>query len=109
MYTCASEVWNGLAKNAVEGLGAPALIVPVSALLFLGQIQPFLKFGYLIYQQMNGYSTSNGLYLFTLFTVTATNILVAYVPRILGVIRFRQDWRGAVLHPFSIGLLLAVQ
>ncbi|CAF1128392.1 unnamed protein product [Adineta steineri] len=109
MYTCASEVWNGLAKNAVEGLGAPALIVPVSALLFLGQIQPFLNFGYLIYQQMNGYSTSNGLYLFTLFTVTTTNILVAYVPRILGVIRFRQDWRGAVLHPFSIGLLLAVQ
>ena len=101
MYTSASEVWNGLAKNAVEGLGSPALIVPASILLFLGQTLPFLTLGSLLYQQFNW------LHLYPL--VTLLTVLVAYMPRFLGVIRFRQDWRGAILHPFGVVLLLAIQ
>jgi hypothetical protein len=107
MYTSANEVWNGLAKNAVEGLGAPALIIPISALLFLGQILPFLTLGSLINQQVKGSSALNQFQLSTL--VTVTTILAAYLPRFLGVIRFRQDWRGAILHPSGIVLLLTVQ
>ena len=107
MYTSASEVWSGLAKNAVEGLGAPALIVPASALLFLGQILPFLTLGSLIHQQINGFPAPNRPHL--CIFVTLTTIVAAYVPRFLGVIRFRQDWRGAILHPFGMVLLLAVQ
>ncbi len=107
MYTSAREVWSGLAKNAVEGLGTPVLLVPMSALLFLGQTLPFLTLGSLIYQQVNGSSALNRFHLYSL--VNLTTILAAYVPRILGVIRFGQDWRGAILHPFGIVLLLAVQ
>jgi glycosyltransferase involved in cell wall biosynthesis len=107
MYTSASEVWSGLAKNAVEGLGAPTFIIPVSALFFLGQVLPFLNLGSLIYQQVNGSSALNRLHLSTV--VTLATILAAYVPRFLGVTRFRQDWRGAILHPFGIVLLLAIQ
>jgi hypothetical protein len=107
MYTSAIEVWNGLAKNAVEGLGAPALIIPMSTLLFLGQIMPFITFTSLIYRGMNNSSDRIWRHLCT--TVTLTNILAAYLPRCFGVTRFKQDWRGALLHPFGIALLLAVQ
>ena len=46
MYSNAREVWGGLQKNASEGLGHPRLIVPVSLLLFIGQILPFLAIGF---------------------------------------------------------------
>ena len=36
-------------------------------------------------------------------------VLLAYLPRILAVKRFRQDWRSAFLHPLGIVLLLCVQ
>ena len=107
MYTSASEVWSGLAKNAVEGLGAPALIIPTSAVLFLGQVLPFLTLGSLVYQQFKGFSALDRPCFCTF--VTLTTIVAAYLPRFLGVIRFRQDWRGAILHPFGMVLLLAVQ
>jgi hypothetical protein len=107
MYTSAGEVWGGLAKNAVEGLGAPALIIPMSGVLFLGQILPFLTLASLIYQQINGASARSWLHMSTF--VTLTNILAAYLPRFLGVTRFRQDWRGAILHPLGVVSLLAVQ
>ena len=40
MYHNASEVWRGLAKNATEGMAAPARILPFTFLLFCGQILP---------------------------------------------------------------------
>ncbi len=48
MYTSAAQVWSGLAKNATEGLGAPSRIVPISLLLFLGQVVPFLLLIWLV-------------------------------------------------------------
>ena len=42
MYHNASEVWRGLAKNATEGMAAPARILPFTFLLFCGQILPLL-------------------------------------------------------------------
>ena len=41
MYTTAAQVWQGLAKNATEGVAAPARIVPISLLLLLGQVIPY--------------------------------------------------------------------
>ncbi len=40
MYRSARTTWNGLAKNATEGLGAPARIVPATLLLGFGQVLP---------------------------------------------------------------------
>ncbi len=42
MYTDAAEVWQGLAKNATEGIAAPARILPISILSSLGEVAPFL-------------------------------------------------------------------
>jgi hypothetical protein len=38
MYRSAGEVWRGLAKNATEGLGAPATIVPATVMLLAGVV-----------------------------------------------------------------------
>ena len=42
MYHNALEVWQGLGKNATEGMAAPARILPFSFLLFCGQVLPLL-------------------------------------------------------------------
>ena len=89
MYRNAKEVWNGLAKNATEGIAAPGRIVPVSILLCLGQVLPFL--------------------LVTGSTVAQVAAVVALLPRLLGAWRFRQSLVSAFLHPFGITVLLILQ
>jgi hypothetical protein len=42
MYDSAAKVWQGLAKNATEGIATPGKIVPLSLLLVLGQVVPVL-------------------------------------------------------------------
>jgi glycosyltransferase involved in cell wall biosynthesis len=115
MYRSASQVWSGLAKNATEGLAAPSRIVPISLLLFLGQVGPFVLLGWvisgLLFTSLLGLQVEGqGAVLVRVLTVMAlASVFAAWLPRLLGVGRFRQDWRGAVLHPLGIVLLLAVQ
>ncbi len=40
MYRSPAAVWNGLAKNAGEGIGSPRLIVPATIVLLGGQVLP---------------------------------------------------------------------
>ena len=119
MYTNASQVWSGLAKNATEGLADPARIVPVSIVLFLGQILPTLLLCVLALSLilvgsfvgafgMDLHLTNPKLF-YPWYLWTSAAVLCAFVPRILSSIRFRQDWRSAVLHPIGILTLLAVQ
>ena len=42
MYRGMREVWDGFAKNAHEGLASPKSVLPMSVLLLLGQVIPFL-------------------------------------------------------------------
>lgn len=97
MYRSGSEVWQGLAKNAGEGLGAPSLIVPSSCLLLLGQVLPF------------------PLLLLSLWMAPAAIVpaaaatACAYYPRLAGARRFAQPLLGALLHPVGVSVLLAVQ
>jgi glycosyltransferase involved in cell wall biosynthesis len=121
MYRNAGEVWSGLAKNATEGLGDPARIGPVSLALLLGQVVPFLYFSILLYfavprlpqivsalihhQYIIGMN-SGGL---ALLASMLFGVLSAWLVRCVSAWRFRQDWRGALLHPFGILLLLSVQ
>lgn len=100
MYTSAAQVWNGLAKNATEGLGAPSRIVPVSLLLILGQVMPVMLFVWLVVR-------GRGWWLVTACAIVG--ILCTWLPRVLGVGRFTQDWRGAVLHPVGILVLVVLQ
>ncbi len=119
MYRSASEVWSGLAKNATEGLGDPKRIVPVSVMLLLGQVLPFIVLLGLIagarFMVLLGGAMGMDVH-FTKSIERSIELLLfgvalvaAWGPRWVGVWRFRQDWRGALLHPFGILLLLAVQ
>ncbi len=89
MYRSAGQVWNGLAKNAREGLGAPRLILFSTALLLSGQVLPFV------------------LLPFTIWAVPAAALALA--PRLHAAARFRQSWLGALLHPIGILALVGIQ
>ena len=100
MYRNARQVWQGLAKNATEGLASPVRIFPISLLLFLGQIVPFLLAAWL---WMSGGSSVAE----TVYVLVA--ISGAWLPRFMAAYRFRQNWLGACLHPFGVVILLAIQ
>jgi hypothetical protein len=97
MYHNTSEVWNGLAKNATEGMAAPVAIGVWTLLLAGGQVLPFL------------------LLLGTPFLDTPTIATaaiaggVSLATRLLGAWRFRQSVLSALLQPVGITLFLAVQ
>ena len=122
MYTSAAQVWSGLAKNATEGIADPKRIVPVSLILLLGQVLPFIlsivfvTLAVLALVVLAGCLTcpaSAHLNVPRRYVVIGALLIItmtaAWLPRILGVRRFRQDWRSALLHPIGILLLLAVQ
>ena len=94
MYRSAGAVWNGLAKNAREGLGAPGLIWVWTVLLFGGHVLPVV---------LVGFGAMTGEW------IVAAAAGVAYLPRLDAAVRFRQSWLGAVLHPVGVLLLLVIQ
>ena len=100
MYRNARQVWFGLAKNATEGIAAPVRILPISVLLLMGQVLPFVFAGW--FAGRGGASVAVWVYLLV-------GMVGAWLPRVMGAVRFRQSWRGAVLHPMGIVVLLAVQ
>ncbi len=91
MYTDARGVWQGLVKNATEGMAAPARIVPFTLLLLGGQVLPLV------------------LAVLWPGVWTLPALAASYLPRVLAARRFRQSWRGALLHPCGILLLLVLQ
>jgi hypothetical protein len=97
MYRTNLEVWRGLGKNATEGLAARAAIVPMTALLFGGQVLPILLLG--TAPELSG----RGL----LCAALASGL--AFLPRLIAVLRFRQPLVGALLHPLGVLALLAIQ
>ena len=100
MYTNTRQVWQGLAKNATEGLGAPARIFPVSVLLWMGQIMPFALAVWLAMR----HETPAHVWACVIAAVAG-----AWLPRALAAVQFRQAWRGAFLHPLGVFLLLVLQ
>ncbi len=94
MYHNASEVWNGLAKNATEGMAAPSRILPFTFLLFCGQILPLLL-------ALSLESRGRALILVA--------VGASFVPRLISVWKYRQPLCSALLHPIGVGLLLVIQ
>jgi len=97
MYGSFGDVWRGFAKNADEGMGAPAAIVPFTLLLGLGQVLPFLLLPLTPW-------LPPGVSLMVILAVGA-----AWTPRLLAVWRFEQPLVGALMHPLGVALLLAIQ
>lgn len=97
MYQGAGQVVRGLAKNATEGLASPRMIVPATFLLLGGQVAPFLLIPFARW-----------------FSPVALGLVLggmglAYFPRVLGALAYRQSWLGVVLHPVGVGVLVAIQ
>lgn len=102
MYRSAAQVWHGLSKNATEGMAAPLRIVPFSIVLGLGQVLPLpLLALWLLRPALFSLPFSGAL--------LALAVIAGYLPRIIAASRFRQSWRGALLHPLGITLLLMLQ
>lgn len=122
MYDSAAKVWNGLAKNATEGIATPGKIVPLSAILLLGQVVPIflgvLVFGALLLRQTFATQLgSAGIDIHVgesqasreMLLILLLAILASYLPRLLAVRRFKQPLSSALLHPVGIVVLLALQ
>jgi len=99
MYRGLSEVWRGFAKNATEGLAAPATMVPATLLLALGHVLPPVL---VLVALPRGLPHPAGLW-----AIAALG--ASYLPRIALALRFRHPWRGTLLHPLGIALFLAIQ
>jgi hypothetical protein len=97
MYRSAGDFWKGLAKNAGEGLADPALILPATIVLLGGQIFPFamLAMAPILPPSAVG--------------LAGIGVLVAYFPRLLAALRFRQPLLGVLLHPLGVLAYLSIQ
>ena len=96
MYASGREVFAGLAKNATEGLAAPARIIPITVLLALGQVVPFV----LLFVPTLPPSSQ---------VLVAAACVCALGPRLHARKIFRQPTLGAILHPLGIVTLLGIQ
>ena len=91
MYANAAQVWEGLCKNATEGMAKPRALPVWTLILGGGQILPAV-----LMLAAPGW--------------TAGLALLASVGfRLLLAARFRQPWVSALLHPLGIAALLVVQ
>jgi hypothetical protein len=99
MYQNATEVVRGLLKNATEGIATPALIVPWSLLLLVGQVLPLPL---LIYVLVSAQPR-------TLQTLFLTALVSSLLPRVIAAFRFRQSLLAAFFHPAAVLLFLAIQ
>ena len=91
MYTDAGQVWEGLTKNATEGMAKPVGLPVWTVILAGGQVLP----------------------VFILMLAPSWPAAVALGCgvglRFLLAARFRQPWLSAVLHPAGVLALLVVQ
>lgn len=112
MYSSAGQVWNGLAKNAREGLAAPKMILFTTLLLVGGQVLPLVLLASSLVpiveydnESTDRFRSENWL----LLIVSSLALLASYAPRIDAVIRFRQSLLGAIFHPVGVLILIAIQ
>jgi hypothetical protein len=113
MYESAGAVWMGLAKNATEGLGAPARIVPMTVLLLVGQVLPVIAAGFWIAfwvsSRLVGATSDDPRAAVIVSVLLGVAVVASYLPRVIAARRFRQPWMSAMLHPLGILMLLGIQ
>lgn len=99
MYDGFRSSWNGLAKNATEGMARPGALPFFTIFLFGGQVLPLMIL--LITPVFQVPVPAMGL--------AAAAMCLAYLPRFSGVYRFDQSMISAVLHPVGVAVLLSNQ
>ena len=91
MYASASLLWEGLTKNATEGMATPAGLPVWTVLLGCGHVLPVV-----LLVLMPGW-------------VTGAAFGFGVLIRMVLAVRFHQSLWGVVLHPVSVAALLTVQ
>jgi len=113
MYDSPGAVWSGLAKNATEGLAAPARIVPLTVLLVVGQILPVVMLTlwvtFYVSSLVVGATFDRPVLAAMVSACVVLAVVASYLPRLLAVGRFKQPAMSAWLHPLGVLLLLLVQ
>ncbi len=109
MYDSAVKVWQGLAKNATEGIATVGKIVPLSLVLLLGQVAPLLIAIWCTWVWVAEQGSLKPALAGTLSLLWAAALAATSLPRLLAVRRFRQPLGSALLHPVGVLALLAVQ
>jgi hypothetical protein len=102
MYERDADVWRGLSKNATEGIGSPATILPFTILLAGGQILPVVLAAV-------GLATGWRGWPWWTIPVAVAAAIVSFVPRLLDAARFRQSVASALAHPLGVAVFLAIQ
>ncbi len=102
MYERNGDVWRGLAKNATEGIGSPATILPFTILLVGGQVLPFVLLA-------SGLAVGFAGWPRWAAAVALAAAACAWLPRFLAAARFRQSLSSAVAHPLGVAVFLAIQ
>ncbi|MFM8804804.1 MAG: glycosyltransferase family 2 protein [Planctomycetia bacterium] len=102
MYVRSSDVWQGLSKNATEGIGSPATILPFTLLLAGGQVLPWGLVAWGAATRWQGWPA---------WAVVAccAAVVLAMLPRLLTAVRFRQSLSSAIAHPLGILVFLTIQ
>jgi glycosyltransferase involved in cell wall biosynthesis len=98
MYHDAGQVFRGLLKNATEGIANRRLIVPFTVLLLGSSVLPFVWFPVTI-------AAKN----MPAIVLGAIAVILAWLPRFQCAVRFRQPISGAVLHPLTVTVFVALQ
>ncbi len=91
MYENTPALWEGLTKNATEGMAKPVALPVWTVLLGGGHVLPFV------------------LLLVSPSAAAALACACSLGLRLLLAARFRQSWLSAVLQPFGVAALLALQ
>ncbi len=111
MYRSLRTTWNGLAKNATEGMAAPVRILPMTLLLGFGQILP-LPLLWMAWKHTRFIFPFLGppvrVGMAPVWTAVLA-LLLSYLPRIINAARYRQSWLGVLLHPAGVAVLLVLQ
>ena len=102
MYARSPDVWRGLSKNATEGIGAAAAILPFTILLGVGQVAPALLLGFGL---ANGFASwPQGT-----LPVVAAALVLGLFTRVVQAIRFRLPLASVVFHPLAVAVFLLIQ
>jgi glycosyltransferase involved in cell wall biosynthesis len=119
MYRSAGAVWNGLAKNAREGMASNGQIGFWTVVLLCGQVMPFVMLaaclGLWVGHELPSPDPPTPELLawaeadLIALRISAAACLVTILPRSHAAWRFRQSWRSAFLHPLGVLALLAIQ
>lgn len=102
MYERNADVWRGLSKNATEGIGGRATIVPFTLLLAGGQILPVVLVAVGLISGWRDWPAWAP-------PVAVVAAGLVWLPRLLEAARFRQSVTSAIVHPLGVAVFLTIQ